>query len=355
MVPVLLFITVSIFLTFSVSAAVAAPTQAEMVKAAAEEGSLYWLDSVVVPESAKVLVEEFKKHYGLPDSFTVNHQRLSSGSLSTRVAEEVKAGKITVDIFGTAQPAFFMDLKKANALLKYDSPENVNYTRAREVGLTYDPGYWQTAVAFAFAPITYPKNYPKKIESWYDLLDPQLKGKKISFPVIAAGGGPLQAYVGWRKVLPKSFFEDMAKQEPTFDRGSSMDATQRLLQKESLVAITAAFRIMQTAKQTGVDMLAHFPKEGVLVLGHAYAILAKSAHPNAAMLFYDFLLSEKGMKIYIDQEGTITVRDKMKVPDYVKRYSPALEEIKAIPIDWPSINRKVLKEHQNEFKEIFER
>ena len=70
-----------------------------------------------------------------------------------------------------------------------------------------------------------------------------------------------------------------------------MDATQRLLQKESLVAITAAFRIMQTAKQTGVDMLAHFPKEGVLVLGHAYAILAKSAHPNAAKLFYDFLLN----------------------------------------------------------------
>jgi len=354
-VPVFLFIVATVFFIFSFTSAMAAPTQSEMVKAAAKEGSLVWLDSVVVPSSAKVLGDEFKKHYGLPNSFSIEHQRLRSGALSTRIAEEVKAGKVLVDIFGTAQPAFFVVLKRANALLKYDSPVNADYKNAREVGLTFDSGYWQTAVAFAFAPVTYPKNYPKGIKSWYDLLDPQLKGKKISFPTIGAGGGPLQAYVGWRQVLPKSFFEDLAKQDPTFDRGSSMDANQKLLQKEALVVITAAFRIMQTARQTGVDMLANWPKEGVLVLGHAYAILAKSKHPNAAKLFYDFLLSEKGMKIYIAQEGTITVRDGMKVPDNIKRYSPSLEDIKAIPIDWPSITRDVLNKHKQEFKEIFKR
>lgn len=355
MVTGLLFIITSIFFIFSITSTVAAATQAEMIEAAKKEGSLYWLDSIIVPESAKVIIEEFKKHYGLPDSFSVNHQRLRTGALCTRVGEEVKAGKVIVDIFGTAVPSFFMDLKKAKALLKYDSPENAYYKHAREVKLTFDPGYWQSAVAYAFAPIAYPKTYPKPIESWYDLLDPGLKGKKISFPVIAAGGGPLTAYYGWRKILSKEYFEKMAAQEPTFDRGSNMDAVQRLLQKESLVAITAAFGTYKTARSTGVELKAYFPKEGVTLSGHGYAILAKAKHPNAAKLFYDFIYGEKGMKLFIDLEGTIAIRDGMKVPEEVKRYSPPLEEVNAIPIDWTTVTSKVVEKYQDEFKEMFRR
>ena len=325
----------------------------EMIAAAAKEGELSWLDAIVVPSSAKAVGEAFKKEYGLPDTFKVKHERLGTGPLSTRVAEEVKANRITIDVFAAAVPTLYADLKEYGALLRYESPEYANYTRARKVGLFHDPGYYQSAVAYMFAPITNPKLYPKKISSWHDLLAPDLKGEKISFPPVSTGGSPLYTYIGWRKVLPKSFFAELYKQKVVFDRGSSVDATQQLTQGQVFVALTNPFRIMQTAAQTGVDLAAHFPKEGVALLGQPYGILAKAPHPNAAKLFIDFLFSEKGMKLYVDLEGVVAIRDGMKVPDKIKKYSPPLEEINAIPMDWKSIDSRTANEYQEEFKEIF--
>lgn len=342
--------TFSIFCPLPVTAA-SAP--AEMIEAARQEGALNWVDSIIVPASAKAIAEAFKKHYGLPDGFKVNHQRLGTGPLSSRVAEEVKANKVTIDVFAAAVPGLFADLKKVGALLKHDSPEYKHYTRAREVGLPFDPGYWQSASAYCFAPITNPKVFGKPLKSWYDLLAPELKGGRIMFPPVGRGGSPLYSYFGWRKVLPKSFFEDLAKQEITFDRGSSVDATQRLTQGECLATITNPFRIVQTAAQTGIALDAHFPKEGVTLLGQPYGILAKGSHPNAAKLFLDFMFSEEGMKLYVDLEGVITLRDGMKVPDKIKKYSPPLSEINAIPMDWTKIDNQTLNTYRDEFKAIF--
>lgn len=325
----------------------------EMIAAAIKEGELSWLDAIVVPSSAKVMADAFRKEYGLPETFKVKHERLGTGPLSTRVGEEVKANRITIDLFAAAVPTLYADLKEYGALLRYESQEYAHYTRARKVGLFYDPGYYQSAVAYVFAPITNPKLYKKQLTSWYDLLSPDLKGEKIMYPATAAGGSPLYSYIAWRKILPKSYFVDMYNQKVTFDRGSSVDATQQLAQGQVFVALTNPFRIMQTAEQTNVPLTAHFPKEGVALLGQPYGILAKAPHPNAAKLFIDFLFSEKGMKMYVDLEGVIAIRDGMKVPEKIKKYSPPLEEITAIPMDWKSIDTAKANQYLEEFKEIF--
>jgi iron(III) transport system substrate-binding protein len=342
----LLLSTLEPTLTFSASK--------EMIAAAIKEGELSWLDAIVVPPSAKAIGDAFKKEYGLPDTFKVNHERLGTGPLSTRVTEEVKANRITIDIFAAAVPTLYADLKEYGALLRYESPEYAHYTRARKVGLFYEPGYWQSAVAYAFTPVTNPKVYPKKITSWYDLLDPALKGEKLSLGAVTAGGSPLYTYIGWRKILPKSYFVEMSKQKIVYDRGSSMDALQTLTQGQVLVTVTNPFRIMQSAEQTGVDLTTYFPKEGVTLLGQPYGILAKAPHPNAARLFIDFLFGEKGMNMFIDLEGTIVIRDGMKPPDKIKKYSPPLDEITAIPMDWKSVDSRTANQYLEEFKEIFQ-
>jgi iron(III) transport system substrate-binding protein len=348
---------VVIFLSLSLISAVG-PTPAltatkEMITAAIKEGELSWLDAMFVPESAKVFAEAFKKEYGLPDTFKVSHERLGTGPLATRVAEEVKANRITIDVFGASVPTLYADLKEYGALLRYESPEYAYYTRARKVGLSNELGYYQPAAAQVFVPITNPKIYPKKIASWYDLLAPELKGGKISLPAVATGGSPLYSYIGWRKMLPKSYFMDLYNQKVLFDRGSSVDATQQLAQGQVVVAITSAFRIVQTAAQTGVNLTAHFPKEGALLLAQTYGILAKAPHPNAARLFVDFLFGEKGNRLFIELEGVIAVRDGMKVPEKIKMYSPPLDEINAIPMDWKSLDSRTANQFQEEFKEIF--
>jgi len=328
--------------------------QEKMIAEAKIEGELNWIDTIVVPPSAKVIGEEFKKHYGLPDSFKINHQRMGTGPTSTRVAQEVQSGKVTIDVFAAAAPALFADLKKAGALMHYDSSQYANFQKARKSGLPNNPGYWQSFVAYCFAPITNPKIFKRKINSWYDLLAPDLKGQKIMLPNIKKGGSPLYTYYGLRQVLPKSYFEQLAQQQVIYDRGSSIDATQRLTQGEVVVTITNPFRIVQTAATTGVELEAHFPnKEGIVLLGQPYGILAKAPHPNAAKLFIDYLYSEEGTKTYIDLEKTITIRDNMAVREDIKKYSPPISELNVINIDWETLTEKELKEYQTEFGEIF--
>ena len=84
------------------------------------------------------------------------------------------------------------------------------------------------------------------------------------------------------------------------------------------MTITNPFRIVQTTAQTGVNLSAWFPKEGVPLLGQPYGILSNSPDPNASKLFIDWLYGAQGMKMYIDLESIIAIRDGAVVPDAIK-------------------------------------
>ena len=340
--------------TSAPSTAPATPAASSLVEAAIKEGSLNWIDAVVDAGSAQKMIAAFKQRYSLPDSFEVKHQQLGTGPLASRVQEEVKAGKITIDLFAIADPALFYDLKKANVLLPYESPEYKNYSKARAAGLTYEPGYWQSAIAYCFAPITNPKFYSKPINSWLDLLVPELKGQKIEWPTPASSQSALYAYIALKNVLPPTYFADLAKQQPTSGT-SSQQQTANIAQGQTLVTITNPFRIVQTSAQTGIALSAWFPKEGVALMGHPYGILAKSPHPNAAKLFIDWLYGVEGMKMYLDLVAPISLRDGMEVPDKIKPYSPPLDQLKAAPIDWKILDSATLEKYRSESVEIFGR
>jgi spermidine/putrescine-binding protein len=192
---VVIFVGISLLSTSGPTAAFAASK--EMIAAAIKEGEVSWLDAIVVPSSAKAIAEAFKKEYGLPDSFKVNHERLASGPIATRVAEEVKANRVTIDLFAAPVPTLYFDLKEYGALLRYDCPEYKNYSRATKVGLFNEPGYWQSAIAQVFAPVTNPKIFPKKIASWNDLLSPDLAGGKITLWRCTSRRLPLTAEARW--------------------------------------------------------------------------------------------------------------------------------------------------------------
>jgi iron(III) transport system substrate-binding protein len=338
--------------TAATSAAAKPADNTALIEAAKKEGSLNWIDGVVDAGSAQKMIAAFKKKYSLPDSFEVKQEQLGTGPLASRVQEEVKAGKITVDVFAIADPVLLYDLKNANQLLQYESPEYKNYTMGHKAGLTFEPGYWESAVAYCFAPITNPKFYSKPINSWLDLLSPDLKGNKIEWGTPASSQSQLYAYIALKNVLPATYFADVAKQQITSGT-SSQQQTANIAQGQNLVTITNPFRIVQTSAQTGIALSAWFPKEGVPLMGHPYAIFAKAPHPNAAKLFIDWLYGPEGMQMYMDLVAPIMLRDGMKIPDSIKAYSPALSDIKAAPIDWKSLNATMLDQQRKESIQIF--
>ncbi len=326
---------------------------AGLIQAARQEGQLNWLDAVVVPASAVEMGEAFKARYGLPN-LQINHERTQTAAVAARIQEEVKADRVTVDVFAVASPRLFYDLKAANALLQYDSPEYAHYDSSKKAGLTYEPGYWMSPVAYTFAPITNPKFYAKEIRSWNDLLDPQLRGK-LEFPDVGGGEAALYTYIGLRKVMSTDYMAQVAALQPVTNTGSSVSGTQKLASGELWLSVTLPSRLVQTVAQTGVPMNAYYPQEGVTMLGHPYGILAKAQHPSAAKLFVDWLFSEEGQSMYVRLEGLSSGRDGLKVPDEVRPYSPPLAEIKSIPLDWKSLDPRAMEAAREEYRQIFKR
>lgn len=333
------------------------PTSAKQadprIEAARQEKELNWVDSVVVPSSATKIAEAFKRRYGLPN-LKVNHRRLDSGKVGALITEEVKANRVTIDIFATASPRLFYSLKEAGALAQYSSPEYKFYRQTNEKNrLTNEPGYWMSPVAYVQAPVANPKFYSKPIRSWYDLLDPELKGHKVEWLNVPTSESSLYHYVGLRKVLPVSYFKKLKEQEPAFGI-SSVERTRKLTTGEMLVTVTSAFRMYQNWLQTGVALKAYMPKEGVPLFGHPYGILAKAPSPNAARLFVDFIFSEEGQTLYQKLEGTISAREGIVVPNEVSDYSPQIAQINPVPLDWKGLTRDELEAARQEFLQIFE-
>jgi len=69
-----------------------------LIEGAKKEGAIAYVDAIIQPETNDALTEAFKKRYGLPASFKVNYQLLSTLSLITRVDQEIAAGRVSFDV-----------------------------------------------------------------------------------------------------------------------------------------------------------------------------------------------------------------------------------------------------------------
>jgi hypothetical protein len=64
-----------------------------LIQAAKGEGAITYWDVVIQPETNEALTTEFRKYYGLPESFKVNYQLLATAALVP--ASGVGADKVT--------------------------------------------------------------------------------------------------------------------------------------------------------------------------------------------------------------------------------------------------------------------
>lgn len=322
-----------------------------LIAKAQSEGALAWIDSIPVPATAQAMFAAFQQEYGLPN-LKLNYQRLSTSKIASLLEQEVTAGKITTDIAGAAFPDMWSQLKSSNALLQYTSPEASNYTASAQY-LSNDPGYWISADAFGQVPVVNTKVYPAPITSWQDLLNPALKGK-IYWINPDASSSMLYTYIALRSVLPLSYFQKLAGQVGGFSTGSSVKDVQAVTTGEDTMAITVDFRPLQFAN-TGVPMKSYYPKEGVLMLGQSYGIMANSPDPAAAELFEDFLLSTQGQQLYVNKEGVTPARSGITMSSTIQQYSPqSVTDVTLLKFDW-NTPAATLTKYKNEFNQVFHR
>ena len=328
---------------------------AKLIEAAKKEGEVHYIDATNQPKTQALFDRAFRKKYGLPDSFKFTHTLRGTGEVVATVQQEIKAGQHTIDLVWVGAPAFFKAAAKDGHLLPYVPTDWKLYERAvKRVGVEADPPHWVVPSAYSFVPVwnrKCPGFANVQIKSWNDMLNSAYKGKMIigdvrkSFTYAAT-------WVGMEGTFGKDYFPRFVEITQPVIIFRTEESLQKVMSCEYPIQLwQLSGRVYQRVQEDAtLDLGVAWPQEGVVVLGVAMGILKGSKRPNAAKLLMEFLLSEEGMTAYLTGEALFSFREGLKIPDAVKKYTPEIDQVRAMPVNWAALTIPEVRRVQDEFR-----
>lgn len=146
---------------------------------------------------------------------------------------------------------------------------------------------------------------PEEIKSYRDLLNPRWKGKIVmNDPTVAGTGAKTFAVVGWH-IMDLDFWREVAKQEPLVIRDQRL-MVEWLAHGKYALLLFPDTPTMTEFMNAGAPLAWITPVEGTyLSSGHGnVALVNRAAHPNAAKLFINWLLSKEGQTVFSKAYGS---------------------------------------------------
>ena len=265
--------------------------EAQLIEAAKRDGKivLYGTTNIAVMQE---LLERFKKKYSF---LQVDNYRATTNRVYAKVVAEARSGTHAVDVIEISPDSAFK-LKQDHLLDPYLSPVRKSLLEGYADKEGYWTGYFHQVIALGYNTANIKKHeVPKTYE---DLLNPSFKGKLSLGTADQELFGTLFEFWGKEKTL--AYFNHLAKNAPAMREGHTLQA-QLLSAGEFAASPWLLGHNLGELKRKGA------PVETVLlepVLSTPkYVLLAKhSAHPYAAALLIDWMLSE-GQEILVAKFG----------------------------------------------------
>jgi len=231
-----------------------------------------------------------------------SYWRSGSVGLHNKILIEARAGRSSWDVVSQTTPEFIFDLKQKKLIAPYDSPERSGFS----ADLKDRDGYWTgtyalpTGLGFNTQQVK-KEDVPK---TYKDLLEPKWKGGKISIDdenyELLVG---LEQAWGGKPAL--EYLKALAAQNPAVGRGATQ-RTQMLAAGEFPLAISYTHTVEWSKSQgNAVDWV---NLEPVVIKFDGIMLGAKTAHPNTAKLFIDFVLSNPGQAL-LQSFSRVSLRD----------------------------------------------
>jgi len=319
-----------------------------LIAAAVQEGSLSYWDTVIQSRTNAALVEGFRAYYSLPAGFAVNYSLSNTTGLVTRVEQEISAGRVTMDIGAVASLPWAYEKTKAGNFMHYDSPQYALYRGAFAKGLGKD-GYFAFNGAYVFVPMWNPEKIEFNGNSWKSLIGAAPVGR-LSMGDAGKSQTYLATYMGLKPVLGLDYFKRLAEMKPVFIVRSEQVASQ-LVTGQNLLSFSGMPTRAYQVNERGAKLKFIMPAEGVVLLPQSMFILAAAPHPAAAKLWVDFMLSELGQKIMVDNEAMMSGRAGFKSP--LPQYAPSIDDLNVINVDWEKMSTADMANARAEWQEIF--
>ena len=276
-----------------------------VIAAAVKEGNLSYWDTIIQSGTNAKLVPAFRQYYGLPSDFVVNYSLANSSGMVTRVDQEISAGRVTMDVAAGGALPWVYEKAKAGQIMHYESPQYQFYRTAFDKGLGKD-GYFAFNGAYVWVPMWNSEKLDFKGTSWKDVIGAVPSGRMIMGDA-ANSETHLATYMGLRLLFGPDYFKRVAEMKPVFLVRSEQIAQQLVTGQDLMSFSNMPTRAFQINKR-GTKLKFLLPKEGVVLLPQPMFILAAAPHPAAAKLWIDFMLSDVGQKIMVDNEATISGR-----------------------------------------------
>ena len=307
-----------------------APADPALVTAAEREGRVV-VYSVLSNKAAAPLIEDFRELY--PRIAVDYDGEKGSNDMDARFRAERAAGQPTADIVWSSSTDMQMKLVAEGYAATYRSPQAGGLPRW---AIFRDQAYGTTLEPVVLAynkELLPPEKVPQDHVSLIRALgtDSTFRGRVTGFDITKSGVGLMfllqdRSRLGSLDRLLAAFSKaDFAPSAGTGDMLVGINSGRFVLGYD----IMGAYAISRSAKdlpKLGVV----FPRDYTLLLTRVAFVSRKAAHPNAARLWLDYLLSPRGQKILGDAIELYPIRQ-----DVEARFTASKLLAQLGPAAWP--------------------
>ncbi|MCR4269414.1 ABC transporter substrate-binding protein [Nitratireductor sp. ZSWI3] len=248
--------------------------------------------------------------------------RSGTSDLMTKLAAEFAAGSPQPDVLLIADAVSMETLKKDGHLMAYPEADVEGFDPA-----AYDADKTYFGSKLITTGIAYNTGAAEKPEHWSDLSGEAYKNLTIMPSPLYSGAAAymLSAFVG-RDDLGWDYFEKLKENGLVSVRGNGA-VLKSVASGEKAYGILVDFMAMN-AKKDGSPIEFVFPEEGVTAVTEPVAIMSTAKNPEAARKFVDFILSDAGQKLALEQ-GYLPANPAAGRPDWL----PEGTQVKVMSVD----------------------
>lgn len=316
------------------------------------------------PNVRTALNENFKKKYGISLEFSSFSR---AEELAAKVQREQSAGLYIADVFGCSNSSLLVSLKPL-ALLGPTRPMLI-------LPEVLEPKAWsggglpftdKATLAFSMIMnaarlVVYNTNLIKQgeVTTVKDLLKNQYKGKiTLNDPTVSGAGSALMAHLGfhlWGDAEAMDFLRRLIKdQEAVIQRDNRLQIETVARAKYALALGESPSVVDEFIKAGAPIKLASVKEDNRASASHgAFGVPTKFAHPNAAVIFLNWLLTKEGQSVFATTFGQPSTRidasreglnpDIIPVPGE-KYFISDNEEFMAAHNKWLKIAKQIIDE-----------
>jgi iron(III) transport system substrate-binding protein len=302
------------------------------VDAAKKEGKLI-VYSVTDTALVRPLIKDFESLYGIK----VEYNDMNSTELYNRFISENAASSTSADVLWSSAMDLQVKLVNDGLMATYDSPEAKQLPQwaqyqKQAYGTTYEPlaiVYNKRLLAAGDVPQTR-ADLIKLLQSKPD----QFKGKVTTYDIEKSGVG-FNYLTQDARVNPQVTWDLVKAMGATGPKLQSSTGAmmERISSGENLIGynILGSYALTKAKKDPSIGYV--YPKDYTLVVSRLVTISKKAKSPNAARLWVDYLLSQRGQTLLANQASLFSIRSDVEGETSMAGLTKQLgDSLKPIPI-----------------------